>query len=114
MDFDTDNDMAFDNSEASPAPPHPEVQSWRGYPQNLFGNWKPDQVKRSKLLINCSQLDDCLVHWLDVLNDGTFTTLDEEGRDQTTRATRDRANEFWELLQSPVSCFPYSVCQCIR
>ncbi|OJA16732.1 hypothetical protein AZE42_07560 [Rhizopogon vesiculosus] len=100
MDFDTDTDLALNTDTTSTSRPA-GAQSWRGYPQDLFGNWKPDQVKRSKMLSNSSQLDDCLVHWLDVLKDGTFTILDAEGRDQTTRATRDRADEFWELLQTP-------------
>ena len=103
VDFDTDTDIVLD-VDNTPIPPDARAPPWRGYPQDLFGNWKPDQVKRSKILSNCSQLDNCLVHWLDVLKDGTFTILDEEGRDQTTRATRDRADEFWKLLQTPVSC----------
>ena len=104
MDFDADSDIALD-TDNTPATPDADAQLWRGYPQNLFGNWKPDQVKRSKILNNCSQLDNCLVHWLDVLDDGTFNILDEEGRDQTTRVPRDRADEFWELLQKPVCYF---------
>lgn len=104
MDFDTDSDIAL-NADNRPLSPDAGAQSWRGYPQDLFGNWKPDQVKRSKILNNCSQLDNCLVHWLDVLGDGTFNILDEEGRDQTTRVTHDSADEFWELLRNPVCRF---------
>ncbi|KAG1727031.1 cora-like Mg2+ transporter protein-domain-containing protein [Suillus lakei] len=100
MDFDTDSDLTL-NCDNTPISPGAAGQSWRGYPETLFGNWKPDQVKRSKMLSNCSELDRCLVHWLDVLTNGTFTTLDEEGRDQTSRITPERINEFWELLQTP-------------
>lgn len=98
MDFDTDADITF-NTPVSPGAV--DGQPWRGYPEALFGNWKPDQVKRSKMLSNCSELDMCLVHWLDVLTDGTFTVLDGEGRDQTSRVTPERINEFWELLKTP-------------
>jgi hypothetical protein len=101
MDFDTDADITF-NTPVSPGAV--DGQPWRGYPEALFGNWKPDQVRRSKMLSNCSELDMCLVHWLDVLTDGTFTVLDGEGRDQTSRVTPERINEFWELLKTPVSC----------
>jgi hypothetical protein len=100
MDFDTDSDLTL-NRDNAPTSPGAAGQLWRGYPESLFGNWKPDQVKRSKMLSNCSELDMCSVHWLDVLTDGTFTILDKEGRDQTTRVTPERINEFWELLQTP-------------
>lgn len=100
MDFDTDSDLTLSRDNA-PTSPGAAGQLWRGYPESLFGNWKPDQVKRSKMLSNCSELDMCSVHWLDVLTDGTFTILDKEGRDQTTRVTPERINEFWELLQTP-------------
>lgn len=102
MDFDTDFDIALDYNR-TPTSPDAAAQSWRGYPETLFGNWQPDQVKRSKMLSNCSQLDMCSVHWLDILRDGTFTILDGEGRDQTSRVMRDRVDEFWELLQTPRS-----------
>ncbi|KAG1767127.1 hypothetical protein EDD22DRAFT_950237 [Suillus occidentalis] len=101
MDFDTDTDITLNRDNTPASPGVADSQSWRGYPETLFGNWKPDQVKRSKMLSNCSELDMCLVHWLDVLTDGTFTVLDEEGRDQTSRVTPERINEFWELLQTP-------------
>lgn len=100
MDFDTDSDITL-NRDNPPASSGATGQSWHGYPQTLFGNWKPDQVKRSKMLSNCSELDMCSVHWLDVLTDGTFTVLDKEGEDQTTRITPESINEFWELLQTP-------------
>jgi hypothetical protein len=110
MDFDTDADLTLDRGN-TPSPGAVDGQSWRGYPEALFGNWKPDQVKRSKMLSNCSELDMCSVHWLDVLTDGTFTILDEEGRDQTSRVTPERINEFWELLQTPVS---RALLECVR
>lgn len=110
MDFDTDADITLNRDNTPASPGVADGQSWRGYPEALFGNWKPDQVKRSKMLSNCSELDMCSVHWLDVLKDGTFTVLDEEGRDQTSRVTPERINEFWELLQTPVSCTLLAVC----
>lgn len=100
MDFDTDSDITL-NRDNEPASPSAAGQSWHGYPEALFGNWKPDQVKRSKMLSNCSELDICTVHWVDVLTDGSFTVLNEEGRDQTTRITPECINEFWDVLQTP-------------
>ncbi|KAG2337523.1 hypothetical protein BDR05DRAFT_895097, partial [Suillus weaverae] len=101
MDFDIDADLTLNRNNTPASPGAVDGQSWRGYPEALFGNWKLDQVKRGKMLSNCSELDTCSVHWLDVLTDGTFMVLDGEGRDQTSRVTPERINEFWELLQTP-------------
>ncbi|KAG2138016.1 hypothetical protein DEU56DRAFT_945835 [Suillus clintonianus] len=104
MDFDTDSDVTLSRDQPPAAPEAGaagQSEPWRGYPAALFGNWQPDQVKRSKMLSNCSEVDTCSVHWLDVLKDGDFKILVEEGIDQTSRITHDRMGEFWELLQTP-------------
>ncbi|KAH7912764.1 hypothetical protein BJ138DRAFT_1112061 [Hygrophoropsis aurantiaca] len=46
--------------------------TWKGYPQSLFGNWTPDQVKRSQILTSCSQSEECLTYRIDVMEDGRF------------------------------------------
>ncbi|OJA16736.1 hypothetical protein AZE42_07558 [Rhizopogon vesiculosus] len=45
----------------------------QSYPQNLFPNWTPDQVKRSQMLKWCSN-DQSSMYWMDVLDNGKFTT----------------------------------------
>jgi len=76
-------------------------KSWRGYPRNLFGNWTPDQVERSKMLDKCSKNQSSTIHCMDVLNDGTFVKPDMNPND---RYTVSPANEqaFWEELQREV------------
>ncbi|KAG1817382.1 hypothetical protein EV424DRAFT_1324487 [Suillus variegatus] len=100
VDFDTDSDLML-NYGNTPTSPGTAGESWRGYPEALFGNWKPDQVKRSKMLSNSPELGKCSAHWLDVLTNGAFTILDEEGQDQTSTIAPERINEFWALLQTP-------------
>ncbi|KAG1864496.1 hypothetical protein C8R48DRAFT_773013 [Suillus tomentosus] len=100
VDFDTDSDLML-NYGNTPTSPGTAGESWRGYPEALFGNWKPDQVKRSNLLSNSPELGKCSAHWLDVLTNGAFTILDEEGQDQTSTIAPERINEFWALLQTP-------------
>lgn len=112
VDFDTDSDLML-NYGNTPTSPGTAGESWRGYPEALFGNWKPDQVKRSKMLSNSPELGKCSAHWLDVLTNGAFTILDEEGQDQTSTIAPERINEFWALLQRPVSCSLFEVCTMI-
>ncbi|KAG2140527.1 uncharacterized protein EDB93DRAFT_1252817 [Suillus bovinus] len=100
MDFDTDSEITL-NCDNTPVSPGTANQPWRGYPEALFENWKPDQVRRSKMLTNCPELGVCSVHWLDALKDGTFKILDENGQDQTSSITPECINEFWTLLQEP-------------
>jgi len=71
---------------------------WLGYPQNLFGNWTPDQVQRSQMLIKCSKNQSSTIHWIDVLDDGKFTTPD-----MTVTPTKDSENDFWNMLQGEAS-----------
>ncbi|KAH7882413.1 hypothetical protein F5I97DRAFT_1987033 [Phlebopus sp. FC_14] len=96
MDFDSDS------SEVHPLLPAGLVdssESWRKYPQNLFGNWTPDQVARSKMLTNCAQSDVCYIHKVDVMNDGRFDKSDE-GRTVSVTADSERIKAFWDDLQN--------------
>jgi hypothetical protein len=71
---------------------------WSGYPQNLFGNWTPDQVQRSQMLIKCSKNQSSIIHWIDVLDDGKFTTPN-----MTMTTTKDSEDDFWNMLQGEAS-----------
>ncbi|KAG0707781.1 hypothetical protein DFH29DRAFT_597534 [Suillus ampliporus] len=78
-------------------------ESWRGYPQNLFGNWTADQVQRSQMLDKCSINQSSTVYWMNMLHDGSFTTpLDMGGNGYTTTVTTQREDEdkFWNILQT--------------
>ncbi|KAG1736654.1 uncharacterized protein EDB91DRAFT_1141995 [Suillus paluster] len=78
-------------------------QSWPGYPQNQFGNWTPDQVRRSQMLEKCSKNQSSAIYWMDVLHDGSFISPDiapdmgENGH--TTVVTSQREDDFWNMLQ---------------
>ncbi|KIJ63179.1 hypothetical protein HYDPIDRAFT_113782 [Hydnomerulius pinastri MD-312] len=97
MDFDSDS------SEVHPLLPEGLIDStetWRKYPQNLFGNWTPDQVSRSKMLLSCNSMELCAVHKADVLDGGKFDKS-EDGRTVYVTADSVSVNTFWEGLQTP-------------
>ncbi|OAX31584.1 hypothetical protein K503DRAFT_805956 [Rhizopogon vinicolor AM-OR11-026] len=80
----------------------PKVDTtWRGYPQNLFGNWTPDQVNRSQMLEKCSENQLSTIYWLDVLDTGEFTTPDMSRNECTSTVTTrvDSQEDFWKTLQ---------------
>jgi len=100
-------------------------KSWRGYPQNLFGNWTPDQVERSEMLIKCLKNQSSTIYWMDVGTDGKFATPDmrREGRTSTVTATAQdvcedghistvtttNQDEFWDIMQRQVNLI-YLLC----
>ncbi|KAI5996503.1 hypothetical protein F5J12DRAFT_785455 [Pisolithus orientalis] len=95
--------MDFDVDESAVEPPYPgglpsPPDHWKKYPQNLFGNWTPDQVQRSKMLTACSDSQPCLIYNVEVKDDGHF---DKAAGERTTTVTADNAQEFWEELQQP-------------
>ncbi|KAH7925847.1 hypothetical protein BV22DRAFT_404743 [Leucogyrophana mollusca] len=67
--------------------------SWQGYPQSLFGNWTPDQVKRSRIMTSCSDSEDCLTYRVDIMEDGSFVDRPLPGEARS----RDDA---WKLVQT--------------
>ncbi|KAG0699512.1 hypothetical protein DFH29DRAFT_1001932 [Suillus ampliporus] len=73
--------------------------SWRGYPQNQFGNWTPDQVQRSQMLEKCSINKSSTVYWMDVHYDGSFTAPDTGEDGHTTVVSTQREDGFWDMLQ---------------
>lgn len=87
MDFDVDTSPSTTDIDPS----------WRGYPQNLFGNWTPDQVERSKMLGRCLLNNSSTIYWMDVLNDGSFRKGD------TTVVGNEHEDGFWDILQGQVS-----------
>lgn len=74
--------------------------SWRGYPQNQFGNWTPDQVGRSKMLEKCLVNKSSTIYWMDVRNDGSFASQDIGGNGDTTVVGTEHEDEFWDILQA--------------
>jgi hypothetical protein len=84
-------------------------KSWRGYPQNLFGNWTPDQVKRSQMLIKCSNNHTSTVYWMDVLDNGMFTRSNM-GNGSASTVTSENEDTFWEILQGEVGLVWSLVC----
>ena len=79
-------------------------ESWPGYPQNQFGNWTPDQVGRSQMLVKCAVNKSSTIYWMDVHDsDGRFGIPDIGGKGDTSRVTTESQNEFWDILQEQVS-----------
>ncbi|KAJ8584948.1 hypothetical protein M405DRAFT_825860, partial [Rhizopogon salebrosus TDB-379] len=73
-------------------------ESWRGYPRNLFGNWTPDQVGRSQMLMKCSKNQSSTIYWMDVLENGMFARANM-GNGDTTTVTTANEDDFWDMLQ---------------
>jgi len=91
--------VATDESDAMTAVTDASTATkWSGYPQNLFGNWTPDQVQRSQMLVKCSKNQSSTIYWMDVLDDGKFTTPN-----MTVTPTNDSENDFWTMLQGEAS-----------
>jgi hypothetical protein len=94
----------WSNVVAEPAQDvHDIDRSWRGYPQNLFGNWTPDQAH--EMLKKCSNNQPSTIYWMDVLDDGEFTLPDMEGNSHTSTVivTGTTAGGFWNILEGEVT-----------
>jgi len=76
---------------------------WPGYPQNLFGNWTPTQVERSQMLAKCSKNGYSTIYWMDMGDDGKFTTPDVTGGSYISTVTTAHPEEFWGVLQRKVN-----------
>lgn len=82
---------------------------WRRYPQSLFGNWTPDQVKRSRMFEVMG--GGCVVHGVDMFRGGVLRGGEDEGERNDGRWSESvvevgdrRAQEvFWTRLGAPVS-----------
>jgi hypothetical protein len=92
----------------TPKPPVPTAcdhqpcnNCWKDYPQSLFPNWTPAQVKKSKINIAIHDYRrdvPCIIHKFDVDDNGYFR---DPGKQLATEST---IKESWdEILQSRVS-----------
>lgn len=83
-------------------------QTWKGYPQNLFGNWTPDKVDRSKMLTSCSQ-GTSNIFKVDVLDDSRF---DNDVVRETISVSADDIDETLEKMVVVVSINLTSLLKC--
>ncbi|TFL03628.1 hypothetical protein BDV98DRAFT_654941 [Pterulicium gracile] len=73
-----------------------ENHAWTEYPQSLFPNWTPQQLSRSGIAdALLERKKSCIIHHVDVLNDGTFAVP----KKYKHVVTADHADQFWEELQ---------------
>lgn len=95
-------DINSDPDEVPPLSARPlEDSEWGRYPQSLFGNWKPEQVERSKMLTNCSDRKQSIVYKFDVFDDGKF-----DKRIEILYIRKDEPVElraYWDHMGMPVS-----------
>ncbi|KAG2347012.1 hypothetical protein BDR05DRAFT_958450 [Suillus weaverae] len=93
----------FNTDLSSSEPPFRKGEhEWRGYPQELFGNWSPIPVARSKMLTQCARtVKPCVVYGMDVAGDGQFKTR-EPGLHRI-EVPEEKINEFWSILQDEES-----------
>ncbi|KAG2347126.1 hypothetical protein BDR05DRAFT_987733, partial [Suillus weaverae] len=93
----------FNTELSSSEPPFQTGEhEWRGYPQELFGNWSPIPVARSEMLTQCARaVKPCLVYGMDVMGDGQFKT--REPRLHRIEVSEEKINEFWSKLQDEES-----------
>lgn len=68
--------------------------TWKGYPQNLFGNWTPEQVGRSGMLTKCHS-GTCKIYTVDVVKNGTF---DRDMASKVLDVPVSGLDEFWESV----------------
>ncbi|KAH7912295.1 hypothetical protein BJ138DRAFT_1148795 [Hygrophoropsis aurantiaca] len=87
--------MDLNSDLPSTEPPSADLSSssWRGYPQSLFGNWTPDQVKRSKMLISCARAETSTIYKLDVMEGGQFEVR------RTDIISKQNEDEYWQSIQ---------------
>jgi len=94
--------MDFRNIDDSTTTNDVEIdQSWPGYPQNLFGNWTPDQVGRSQMLTKCSKNQSSTIYWMDVLSSGKFVTSNISGG-HISKVTTSNQEDFWDMMKGEV------------
>ncbi|KAG1776459.1 hypothetical protein EV702DRAFT_1187423 [Suillus placidus] len=95
----------FNTELSSSEPPFQTGEhEWRGYPQELFGNWSPIPVARSEMLTQCARaVKPCFVYGMDVMGDGQFKTR-EPGLHRI-EVSEEKINEFWSKLQDEETLF---------
>jgi hypothetical protein len=109
--MDLESDSEFEPTLETPAHalncPHtdPECNGcWAKYPQSLFPNWTPRQVKRSDIENICARSDiPCVIHHVDVGENAEFSNAEKD-------SVSGEANEvFWKMMRETVS---EDLCQC--
>jgi len=98
-------DVTTDESGATTAVTDSSTATeWSGYPQNRFGNWTPTQAEHSQTLAKCSKDGPSKIYWMDVGDDGKFTsTPDLTGGGHISMETTIHPEKFWEVLQREVN-----------
>ncbi|KAG2140510.1 uncharacterized protein EDB93DRAFT_1330099 [Suillus bovinus] len=97
--MDLESDAILEPEPVSPAGQSARQLKWRGYPQNLFGNWIADRVARCKMVENCSKdpREKCRIYYVDVLETGLFKSVQDT---QPPVDVDERAlNQLWDHLQ---------------
>ncbi|KAG1880208.1 cora-like Mg2+ transporter protein-domain-containing protein [Suillus subluteus] len=97
--MDLESDIALE-TELVPSPIQSvERWKWRGYPQNLFGNWAADRVARSKMVENCSRepREKCRIYCVDVLESGDFKSTNDT--DPPIEVDESALSQLWDQLQ---------------
>lgn len=79
---------------ACPHPPGSCVDCWKLYPQSLFPNWTKEQVDRSGMKTRITSTGNCIMHRIDVKDNGDFV-------DSGDRVVRQN-EEFWQVMQQNV------------
>lgn len=82
---------------------------WKGYPQSLFPNWTPAQVKKSKISIAIKDYRRdvaCIIHYVNVNDNGYFIDAGKYV------ATESNIRESWDsIVESRVSAItPLFLC----
>lgn len=84
---------------------HQACSCWKLYPQSLFTNWTPAQVKKSKISIAIKDYRrdvPCVIRHVDVGDNGLFRNADKYV------ATESNIKECWDLIsESQVSVMNY-------
>ncbi|KAG2368838.1 hypothetical protein BDR07DRAFT_1268949, partial [Suillus spraguei] len=94
----------FKTDLSSPDPPFRKGEhEWRRYPQELFGNWSPVLVARSKMLTQCTRtsMKPCVIYSIDMMSDGQFKKR-EQGLHRV-EVSEENEKEFWSQLQGEES-----------
>ncbi|KAG1896143.1 uncharacterized protein F5891DRAFT_609260 [Suillus fuscotomentosus] len=97
MDF--ESDIVLETELVPSTKESVEQWKWRGYPQNLFGNWVADRVARCKMVENCSRdpREKCRIYYVDVLESGKFKSAKDT--DPSIEVDESAISQLWDQLQ---------------
>ncbi|KAG1727015.1 hypothetical protein EDB19DRAFT_1751139 [Suillus lakei] len=97
--MDLESDIILETGPVPPPRQPMEQWKWRGYPQNLFGNWVADRIARSKMVENCSKepREKCKIYYVDVLESGDFKPAKDT--DPPIEVNESALSQLWDQLQ---------------